>query len=142
MKSHLFYSDEHKKIEKKIKDFLNNQSDFLSPRTISSTRAVGDAIQELLADNFKSILSNRVKEYSTDFARRAMADLAFSDKDGFYYVIDVKTHRLDTHFNMPNLTSVERLARFYEDDKNYFIVLVVAYKPLGSSVESENSLAC
>lgn len=137
MKNPLFYSDEYKQIERKIKDFLNNQSDFLSPRTVSSTRAVGDAIQELLADNFKSILSDRVKEYSTDFARRAMADLAFSDKDGLYYVVDVKTHRLDTHFNMPNLTSVERLARFYEDDRNYFVALVVAYKLQDTHVEVE-----
>jgi len=57
-----------------------------------------------------------------------MADLAFKDKDGFYYVVDVKTHRLDTAFNMPNLTSVERLARFYEDDANYFIILKVDYE--------------
>ena len=28
---------------------------------------------------------------------------------------------------MPNLTSVRRLSRFYEDDKNYFVVLMVAY---------------
>jgi hypothetical protein len=56
-----------------------------------------------------------------------MADLAFTDSDGFYYVVDVKTHRLETHFNMPNLTSVERLARFYEDDKNYFVMLIVEY---------------
>lgn len=38
-----------------------------------------------------------------------MADLAFKDPDGFYYIVDVKTHRLGTAFNMPNLTSVERL---------------------------------
>ena len=29
---------------------------------------------------------------------------------------------------MPNLTSVERLSRFYEDDKNYFAILKVDYK--------------
>lgn len=40
-----------------------------------------------------------------------MADIAFKDRDDFYYVVDVKTHREDTKFNMPNLTSVERLAR-------------------------------
>lgn len=135
MKSTLFYTDEHKKIEKRIKDFLNTQTDFLSPRTASSTRAAGDAIQDLLAENFRSILGKRIKEYSSAFARRAMADLAFFDKDGFYYVIDVKSHRLETHFNMPNLTSVERLARFYEDDKNYFVVLTAAYKLQGTRVE-------
>lgn len=56
-----------------------------------------------------------------------MADLAFEDQEGFYYVVDVKTHRIDTHFNMPNLTSVDRLARFYEDDKNYFVLLLISY---------------
>ena len=28
---------------------------------------------------------------------------------------------------MPNLTSVERLARFYEDDRNYFVLLMISY---------------
>lgn len=81
----------------------------------------------MLEENFKNILESDVVEYSSAFARRAMADLAFTDKDGNYYVVDIKTHRLDTHFNMPNLTSVERLARFYQDDKNHFIILSIAY---------------
>ena len=54
-------------------------------------------------------------------------DLAFKDKDGNYYIVDVKTHREETAFNMPNLTSVDRLARFYEDDSNFFVVLMVKY---------------
>ena len=137
MENALFYTNEYRRIEKDIKDFLNSQTDFLSLRTSSSTRATGDAIQELLAENFKEFLGDRVREYSSEFARRAMADLAFTDNDGFYHVIDVKTHRLDTHFNMPNLTSVERLARFYEDDKNYFVVLFVAYNLQGIRVVVE-----
>jgi len=60
-----------------------------------------------------------------------MADLAFKDPAGLYYVVDVKTHRADTKFNMPNLTSVERLARFYEDDSNYFALLIVTYRVKG-----------
>jgi hypothetical protein len=67
-----------------------------------------------------------------------MADLAFEDDDGYYYVVDVKTHRLSTKFNMPNLTSVERLARFYEDDKNYFVVLMVSYDIEKTSVDVKN----
>ena len=56
-----------------------------------------------------------------------MADLAFEDNHGLYYVVDVKTHRRSTKFNMPNLTSVERLSRFYEDDRNHFVILMVSY---------------
>lgn len=127
-RSSIFYSDNFKKLEHKILDFLNGQPDFLSVATANSPRAVGDAVQDILAANFEKIIDNQGLNYSAKFARRAMADLAFNDKDGFYYVVDVKTHRLDTVFNMPNLTSVERLARFYEDDSNYFIVLKVDYE--------------
>lgn len=126
-KSKIFYTNTYKELEKKIADFLNAQIDFLSPRTINSPRAVGDAIENILVENFGKILGNLAKNYSSNFARRAMADSAFTDQDDFYYVVDVKTHRLDTKFNMPNLTSVERLARFYEDDKNYFVILKVDY---------------
>jgi len=127
MKSEIFYNGTYKDIEDKIKSFINEYPDFLSNDTVSSTRATGDAIQHILEENFQGVLGKSSKEYSTSFARRAMADLAFTDQKDLYYMVDVKTHRLETKFNMPNLTSVERLARFYEDDKNYFIMLMVAY---------------
>ena len=56
MRSRIFYNGKHKDIQAKIKEFLNNQKDFLSASTARSTRAVGDAIQEILADNFQTIL--------------------------------------------------------------------------------------
>jgi hypothetical protein len=64
-----------------------------------------------------------------------MADLAFEDLADNYYVVDIKTHNLDTKFNMPNLTSVERLARFYGEKNNYCILLVVSY-----TISEENLL--
>ena len=133
-KSSIFYTDKYKRIEKKILSFLNEQKDFLSSRSINSPRAVGDAIESVISENFQTILGDVIKEYSSSFARRAMADLAFTDKDDFYYVVDVKTHRLDTKFNMPNLTSVERLSRFYEEDLNYFVLLKVDYLVDGTKV--------
>jgi hypothetical protein len=132
--SSVFYTTTHKQIEERIAAFLNSQPAFLSSRTAASPRAVGDAIQNVLSEQFQSILGDLCVEYSADFARRSMADLAFSDTEGFYYIVDVKTHRLDTAFNMPNLTSVERLARFYEDDRNYFVVLMVKYSLAGNAV--------
>lgn len=132
MKSAVFYTNKYKEVEGNIKKLLNAQKQFLSASTVHSTRAVGDAIQEILGDNFQAILGEKLcKKYSSEFARRAMADLAFEDMDDFYYVVDVKTHRLGTKFSMPNLTSVERLPRFYEDDKNYFVVLMVKYEIVG-----------
>lgn len=127
MKSQIFHTSVYKNLESKIENFLNKYPDFLGEDTVMSTRATGDAIQHILEDNFESIIAGFSKEYSATFARRAMADLAFTDQQDLYYVVDVKTHRLQTAFNMPNLTSVERLARFYEDDKNYYVMLMIAY---------------
>jgi hypothetical protein len=137
-KSQIFYSDKFGEVQQSIREFLNSQEDYLSTSTVNSPRAVGDAIQDILGINLQQVLGEEIcKNYSANFARRAMADLAFEDDDGFYYVIDVKTHRLSTKFNMPNLTSVERLTRFYESDKNVFAVLMVAYDVEGTRVEVE-----
>lgn len=127
MKSPIFDTDIYKSMETGVQKLLNSHKEFLSPSTARSTRAVGDAIEDILGDSFETILGDLCKEYSAAFARRAMADLAFTDIDNFYYIVDVKTHRTDTKFNMPNLTSVRRLARFYEDDTNYFVLLIVSY---------------
>ena len=74
MKSRLVYSNAHKKIEREIANILNAHEEFLTGTTATSPRAAGDAIQEILADEFQSILGDWCKEYSQHFARRAMAD--------------------------------------------------------------------
>ncbi|NNM87451.1 MAG: hypothetical protein HKL95_02915, partial [Phycisphaerae bacterium] len=127
MKSSIFGTREHLRIAESIKRLINGERDFLSTHTVQSPRAVGDAIQDIICESFSDILGERCAEYSKSFARRAMADLAFRGDDGIYYVVDIKTHRTDTKFNMPNLTSVERLARFYEDDANCFVILMISY---------------
>lgn len=123
----LFQRGLSENIANATKSLLNQQTDFLSEYTVNSPCAVGDAIQSLLEKQFGQILGDVAKNYSSDFARRAMADIAFEDTYENYYLVDVKTHRLNTSFNMPNLTSVERIARLYEDDKNVFSILWVSY---------------
>ena len=127
MKSNFFYGGQYQGVARHIKRYLNSQPSFLSEQTSGSPRATGDAIESLIAARFDQFLGDWCKEYSSSFARRSMADLAFKDKEGFYCLVDVKTHREDTGFNMPNLTSVERLSRLYEDDSNVFSVIMVKY---------------
>lgn len=131
MKSSFYYGGHHRQVASRIRKHLNSAPDFLTPQTAPSPRAVGDAIESLVAENFHTFLGSWCREYSSDFARRAMADLAFTDKEGIYSVVDVKTHREETRFNMPNLTSVERLARFYESDTNVFAVMLIRYSVEG-----------
>lgn len=126
--SKIFQSKNRFQIEKNVITNLNSVI-LMNKNTANSPRAVGDAVQEYLELNFEKCLpKDTVKDFSSSFARRAMADFAFTDLDDNYYVVDSKTHNLDTSFNMPNLTSVERLSRFYEDSKNYFSILITSYK--------------
>lgn len=124
--------------KEKILQYINLKTDYLSISSLESPRAVGDAIQDIIANNIAEIMENASLTYKTDFARRGMADLAFSDSLGYNYVIDVKTHNRNTEFNMPNLTSVKRLADFYgkgeKYDSNYFVLLTVAYVVLNGQI--------
>ena len=127
MTSKLFLAENRQKIEYTVINLLNGNQ-LMNYNTVNSPRAVGDAIQGFLEKNISQCLPNGlVTKINTSFARRSMADLAFEDTTGNYYVVDIKTHNLTTSFNMPNLTSVERLARFYGDGKNYFVLLLVSY---------------
>lgn len=116
-----------KKIQLEVVKALNN-TNLVNELLSNSPRAIGDAVQNYLEDNFINCLPKElIKEYENKFARRSMADFAFTDINNNYYVIDSKTHNIDTSFNMPNLTSVERLSRFYEDNENYFTILMTTY---------------
>ncbi len=126
--SPLFTASINLEIETRARDFLNGRPSDFPASALKSPRAVGDIAQVLVSDHFEEIVpAGVISKYSSTFARRAMADLAFEDAEKYYYVIDVKTHMRSSKFNMPNLTSVERLARFYEEDKNYFVVMMLAY---------------
>ena len=134
MRSSFYYQGHHEQVATAIKEYINSLDGFLSPQTARSPRAVGDALESLVAERFESFLGEWCREYSSEFARRAMADMAFTDVEGIYSVVDVKTHREDTRFNMPNLTSVERLARFYESDTNVFALIMIKYSIDGTDL--------
>lgn len=124
----LYRNSVAKTVEENLLRVLTSSEEFKSRRIAESPRAVGDSVQDIVRESlYDCFPPNILAEYNADFARRAMADLAFTDCDGNYYIIDVKTHNKSTQFNMPNITSVYRLARFYEDDKNYFVILLVEY---------------
>ena len=60
----------------------------------------GDAIENVIAERFDTFPGKWRKEYSSNFVRRAMTDIAFKDKEDCYCIVDVKTNREDTKFNL------------------------------------------
>jgi hypothetical protein len=114
---------------------LNALAKTIPVSILNSPRSIGDTIQDLIGAHFLELMGKEIcKTYSSESARRSMADVAFEDFAGNYYSVDIKTHNLGTKFNMPNLTSVERLARLYESDTDFFCVLLIAYAVENSSI--------
>ena len=101
-----------------------------------SPRIIGDALQEFIGQHLSVCIPSELgSRFETDFERRSMEDMAFYDVQGNYYAIDVKTHDVNTHFNMPNLISMQRLARFYRNDTNTFCILMVEYQVVDDHLE-------
>jgi hypothetical protein len=67
MKNPIFYTNIYKEIETKVKDLLNGYGDFLSISTARSTRAVGDAVEGIITENFEMILGNLSSNLSSEF---------------------------------------------------------------------------
>ena len=134
MTSPLLRSAPRVRLQNKIRKLINDSPDFLTTGTAASPRAAGDAIERIIGGGLARLLGPFCTNYSDKFSRRAMEDIAFKGGDGMDYVVDVKTHRGDTRFNMPNLISVERLARFYEKADKVFILLLITYGVSGNRV--------
>ena len=111
-------------------------SHLLGKAAINSPRAVGDTVQTFLSsdEGLQACLPTGVLDkFESGFERRSMEDMAFFAK-GLYFAVDCKTHNLETAFNMPNLISVQRLAKFYENDTNVFCILIVEYTTDGGQI--------
>ena len=85
--------------------------------TYKITQSLNSAISSILG---------KTPTFST--SAKAMENFSFSDDEKLKYLVNIVTHRVETKFNMPNLTSVDRLINLYKSDKRYFIILLISYE--------------
>lgn len=90
-------------------------------------RAIAEAIADTIADNWASICSGLAQNPRSDYPPRHMADVSCGLKDKDCW-IDIKTRNVEKGFNMPNITAVKRLDKFYATPTNCFLVLLVEYR--------------
>lgn len=139
MNYNIFTKEVVEVVQQNLLNLLNSDIDFQNKYIVSNPRAVGDAVQEMLGENLiKCFPDNLVRVCNETFARKSLADVAFYDNENNYYAVDIKTHNKNTRFNMPNLTSVERLPKFYESDSNFFVILFVEYSTIDGKIVFDN----
>lgn len=110
----------------KVKSFIKNHKLQVPPNLAIKPRAVGEAYEELMQDNFEELLGTDGQKYEKATRAKATADFSFYDNDGKYYAVDVKTHCIGK-WGMPNLISYKKLNKFYKDSNNTFLILLIDY---------------
>lgn len=116
---------------------LNNEFIKTLNNVDKTPRIIGDLTENFLRDIFYNNLPKNLGTFiNRKFGRREMADFAFEDNYNNYIIVDVKTHTKYTEFNMPNITSVKRLADFYKNDQNIFSLLIVTYDSMKNNFDN------
>ncbi len=135
----IFQTGKSSEIEKELQKRMGLIKSMFSSQSLNSPRAVGDSIQDIIEELFIELLDNdnsfKVEKSTT---RRSMADLTVVDKNKFTYFVDIKTHNLNTEFNMPNLSSIKRLYDLYKDDNKFFALLFISYKTENNVFDLKN----
>ncbi len=54
MRSNFYYQGHHEQVATAIKEHINSLDSFLSPQTATSPRAVGDALESVVAEQFET----------------------------------------------------------------------------------------
>ena len=165
----IFDEQTQSKVEEKIVDLINSQDDIIDNRRIytqralndelsgvlndiTSPRAVGNAIQDIIEEGFSKCLpEDFFNKYKEPFCK--INGLSFIDKNDNQYDVEIKIHNVDLDFHerlykLPypfrkiddnwkggrmQLT-VEQLTKFYQDENNYFVILLLAYEIIGRKI--------
>lgn len=121
-------------MSQRVKDVISRYSKYMPGGVMANQRSVGDWIQDVINDNFKEIVNGYNVRIEPTQGKRAMGDVVIWDEAEAQFYIDIKTHNVDTDFNMPNLTSVKRLADLYQHANKYFVIIIVDYSVSGNEL--------
>lgn len=113
---------------RRIQEYLAANKELMTTNTARSTRAAGDAIEARISQAFPNLCAFELRDFAAGTSRKSTDDLSFRDERGGKYLVDVKTHRVDASFSMPNITSIPKVFQIHEDPQAYFLILFVRYR--------------
>lgn len=109
------------------KEFKNRKYDTSS----LMQRGVGDVIET----NISQFLLNYKSDFLVEKAssKRSVEDVKIK-KNGNVYIVDIKTHNVDSEFSMPNLISIDRVRKNVIPN-SYIVYIFVDYKTTDNITE-------
>ena len=90
-------------------------------------RGIADIIEVIVSDILLNLKHQSIKESYEAKSKRSIEDVGLITTDYDDIKIDIKTHDAESELSMPNLISVARIKKFYENDRNLLLYVFVKY---------------
>jgi len=90
-------------------------------------RGIADIIEQDVSKIILNLKSRIIKESYEAKSKRSIEDVGLVTTEYDDIKIDIKTHDSDSDLSMPNLISISRIKKFYENDRNLLLYVFVKY---------------
>jgi len=90
-------------------------------------RGIADIVEVIVSDIILNLKHQSIKELYEAKSKRSIEDVGLVTTDYDDIKIDIKTHDSESDLSMPNLISISRLKKFYENDRNLLLYVFVKY---------------
>ena len=97
-------------------------------------RGIADIIEVIVSDIILNLKDQSIKESYEAKSKRSIEDVGLITTDYDDIKIDIKTHDSESDLSMPNLISISRIKKFYENDKNLLLYVFVKYHTDNNSI--------
>jgi len=98
-------------------------------------RGIADLIESRVSDIILNLKHQSIKESYEAKSKRSIEDVGLVTTEYDDIKIDIKTHDADSDLSMPNLISISRIKKFYENDRNLLLYVFVKYVTHGRLIQ-------
>ena len=100
-------------------------------------RTIGDLVEKKVIEIILQNQNPIINEVKLSTGKKSMEDVSVVS-NGVTYMLDPKSHNVDSEFSMPNLSSISRIKKLFDNDKKEMMYVFVDYKIDGQVVRIED----
>ena len=119
------------KFQKNIKNYLTNLiTENLHDFDLvdgGQQRTIGDLVEKKVVEIVSQNHGEIITEVKLSTGKKSMEDVSVVS-EGVTYMLDPKSHNTDSEFSMPNLSSISRIKKLFDNNKKEMMYVFVDYK--------------
>ena len=140
----LVYTDFYSYLRSTMEDIHQNIKDYFTDLITQNLqdfelvdggqqRTIGDLVENKVIEIITADTNPLISEVKLSTGKKSMEDVSVVS-DGVRYLLDPKSHNVDSEFSMPNLTSISKIKKLYSTPKQELLYVFVDYQIEGQTV--------